>query len=263
MKRRQLIRYGAMGVLASAGAVLGGRNRAIAAPSLSIEYHGHTCFRISDSALTVLNNPFKTVGCTANYPAPRFNADVVTISSHLLDEGYIQELPGNPGLLRRPGLYKFKDTQFQGLGMPHDRVGGFRFGRNIAWLWQQAGLNIFQMGGAAGELDSELRILIGRPDVLILPVGGGEKAYNAQEAIAVIEELNPRLVIPSHYRTAAADDATCNIEPLDSFVDAFAEAQGSGRIKTIGNSRITITDNSLPTDGGPIVRVLTPTIVSS
>ncbi len=262
MKRRQLIRYGAMGALASAGAVLGGRNRAIAAPALSIEYHGHTCFRISDSALTVLNNPFKTVGCTAKYPAPRLNADVVTISSHLLDEGYIQELPGNPGLLRRPGLYKFNDTQFQGLGMPHDRVGGFRFGRNIAWLWQQAGLNIFQMGGAAGELDSELRILIGRPDVLILPVGGSAKAYNAQEAIAVIEELTPRLVIPSHYRTGAADEATCDIDPIDTFVKAYSDAQGSARINTIQNSRIRITSDSLPAEGPPLVRILTPTVLS-
>ena len=256
MKRRQLIRYGAMGALASAGAIFGGRNRAIAADSLSIEYHGHTCFRTLGGNLTVLSNPFKPAGCTANYVPPRLTADVVTISSHLLDEGYIQDLPGNPGLLRRPGLYKFRDVQFQGLGMAHDRMDGFRFGRNIAWLWNQAGLNIFHMGGAAGELDSELRILIGRPDVLIIPVGGSEKAYNAQEAIAVINELNPRLVIPSHYRTAAADETACDIDP----VDVFLEALGSDRVKTINNSRITITSQSLPTDGSTLVRVLSPAI---
>lgn len=263
MKRRQLIRYGAMGVLASAGAVLGGRNRAIAAESLSIEYHGHTCFRINGGGLSVLNNPFKPVGCTANYVPPRFNADVVTISSHLLDEGYVQELPGNPGLLRKPGLYKFRDTQFQGLGMAHDRVDGFRFGRNVAWLWQQAGLSIFHMGGAAGILDPELRILIGRPDILILPVGGVEKAFNAQEAMAVITELEPRLVIPSHYRTAAADAETCTIEPIDAFVSAFGSAKGSDRIQTVGRSGITITSNSLPSDGTTIARILSPAIVSA
>ena len=262
MKRRQLIRYGAMGLLAAAGAGLGGRNRAIANDpmQLSIEYYGHTCFRLLGGGLRVLNNPFKPAGCTANYPAPRLEADVVTISSHLLDEGYIQELPGNPGLLRKPGLYKFKDTQFQGLVMAHDRVDGFRFGRNIAWLWQQAGLNVFHMGGAAGELDSELRILIGRPDVLIIPVGGSEKAYNAQEAIAVINELNPRLVIPSHYRTAGVDA----IMPCElAGVEVFTEAFGGDRIKTINNSRITITAASLSDDGGPLVRVLSPAIASA
>ncbi|MGD1937773.1 MAG: MBL fold metallo-hydrolase [Cyanophyceae cyanobacterium] len=259
MKRRQLIRYGAMGMLAGAGAVLGGRDRAIAADQLSIEYHGHTCFRLVSSGLTVLNNPFKPAGCTENFAAPRLNADVVTISSHLLDEGYIQELPGNPGLLRRPGLYRFKGVQFQGLGMAHDRVGGFRFGRNIAWLWEQAGMNIFHMGGAAGELDSELRILIGQPDVLILPVGGGEKAYDAREAIAVINELNPRLVIPSHYRTEAANSEACDIDPVSVFIKAL----GSDRVKTISNSRITITNQSLPESGPPLVRVLSPAIVTA
>ncbi len=258
MKRRQLIRYGAMGMLASAGAVLGGRNRAIAAEQLSIEYYGHTCFRLISSGLTVLNNPFKPAGCTENYADPSLESDVVTISSHLLDEGYIQDLPGNPGLLRRPGLYRFKGVQFQGLGMAHDRVDGFRFGRNIAWLWEQAGLNIFHMGGAAGELDSELRILIGQPDILILPVGGGEKAFIAQEAIAVINELNPRLIIPSHYRTKAANSETCDIDPVDVFIKAL----GSDRVETINSSRITITAQSLPESGSPIIRVLSPVIVT-
>jgi L-ascorbate metabolism protein UlaG (beta-lactamase superfamily) len=59
---------------------------------------------------------------------------------------------------------------------------------------------------------------MGRPDVLFIPVGGSAKAYNAQEAKQAITVLNPKLVIPTHYRTQAADTNQCDITPVDDFL---------------------------------------------
>ena len=58
-------------------------------------------------------------------------------------------------------------------------------------------------------LSLEHKILLGRPDILLVPVGGGPKAYTPEEAAEAIRELTPKVVIPTHYRTEAAD-ANCD-----------------------------------------------------
>jgi L-ascorbate metabolism protein UlaG (beta-lactamase superfamily) len=80
---------------------------------------------------------------------------------------------------------------------------------------------------------------MGRPDVLIIPVGGNAqgddplqaKAYAPEEAKAIIEKLNPRIVIPTYYRTDKSSD-TCKLASVDDFLalmpqDSIKRLQGS------------------------------------
>jgi L-ascorbate metabolism protein UlaG (beta-lactamase superfamily) len=83
---------------------------------------------------------------------------------------------------------------------------------------------------------------MGRPDVLFIPVGGSAKAYNAQEAKDAIALLNPKLVIPTHYRTQAADDGKCDITPVDDFLTLM---QGVN-IRRSNNDSVVINSKSLP-----------------
>ena len=53
----------------------------------------------------------------------------------------------------------------------------------------------------AGRLSPEDRVLLGRPDVLFIAVGGGAKAYSGPEAAEVVRELQPRRVIPVQYQS--------------------------------------------------------------
>ncbi len=83
---------------------------------------------------------------------------------------------------------------------------------------------------------------MGRPDVAFIPVGGSAKAYNAQEAKQALEILNPKLVIPTHYRTQAADAAQCEISPLDDFLNLM---QGM-TVRRSNSDSITISAGNLP-----------------
>lgn len=109
---------------------------------LSLQWFGHTCFLFTGSGQRVLVNPFRPIGCTKGLRPPRVTADIVMISSRLLDEGYIEGLPGRPKLLFQPGSYKVNGLSIQGIRTSHDRVGGLRFGVNVVWRWQQ-GASIF------------------------------------------------------------------------------------------------------------------------
>ncbi|MGB3695021.1 MAG: MBL fold metallo-hydrolase [Spirulinaceae cyanobacterium] len=254
MKRRQLIRYGGASLLAASGTILTSRlnpSQAQTGGSLSIKWLGHTCFLFSGGGMQVLVNPFKALGCTAGYQPPKVGADLVLISSFLLDEGSAEGLPGNPKVLYEAGAFEFQGKEFQGIGIDHDRKGGRQFGTNVAWRWTQAGVRILHLGGAAAPIDIEQKILIGRPDVALIPVGGGEKAYNAQEAKKAMDVLNPKLVIPTHYRTSKADANNCDIAPVDEFLTT---TEGTS-VSRVGSSTITVSPGNLP-QNGPVIRVM-------
>lgn len=256
MKRRQLMRYAGAGLLATLGTSFASGFRASQAQptngTLSVKWLGHTCFLFSGGGLRVLVNPFRTVGCTAGYRPPQVESDLVLISSQLLDEGAATGLPGNPRILYEPGVYQVGGIQIQGIGIPHDRMGGRRFGTNVAWKWTQSGVNILHLGGAAAPIQIEQKILMGRPDIAFVPVGGGVKAYNPQEAKQAIGVLNPKVIVPTHFRTQAADAETCTGEYAIAPVDEFLGLMDGMSVNRVNSDTITIKPGDLPQNGSMI-----------
>jgi L-ascorbate metabolism protein UlaG (beta-lactamase superfamily) len=250
MKRRQVMHYARIGVLTAIGAGLGSsfsRTQAQTGQSVTVQFLGHTCFLFTGGGVRILVNPFRSLGCTAGYKPPKVAADLVLISSQLLDEGAVEILPGNPRLLYEAGSYQVNGRQIQGIRMDHDRVGGRRFGTNVAWRWKQGGLDILHLGGAAAPITTEQQILMGRPDLLLIPVGNGPKAYGPEEAKQAIDVLNPKIIIPTHYLTKAADKNACDLVPVDNFLNLM---KGT-RIQRVGGS-ISLSRGSLPNTGSLI-----------
>lgn len=246
MKRRQVIRYAVDGALAAIGAglwaQLGQPVQAQAASGLSIQWLGHMCFLFTGGGKSILVNPFASIGCTAGYPSPRAAADYVLISSYLLDEGSTAGLPGNPEVLDKTGSYAFGALKIEGIESDHDLIGGLQFGTNVMWKWSQGGVSIAHLGGAAAPITDEQKILLGRPDVVVVPVGGGPKAYGPEAAKDAIATLNPRIVIPAQYYTAAADERTCDLEGVEAFTNLMSDefsVQRVGNVLRLGPSDLT------------------------
>lgn len=250
MKRRQFIRYTGASLATTLTTVVASSmqpSQAQSSGSVTIQNLGHTCYYFTGDGRRILVNPFRPIGCTAGYRAPRVTADFVMISSRLFDEGSLTGLPGNPRLLSEPGAYEVGSLRVQGVRTNHDRQGGRRFGTNVVWRWNQGGLNIAHFGGAVSPIGVEERILIGRPDVMLVPVGGGPKAYTPEEARDAIQSLNPRIIIPTHYRTQAADANACDIQPLDDFLTLMQGTPVQRR-----GDRITLRPADLPAQGSRI-----------
>jgi len=251
MKRRQLMRYAGASLLAAVGTTWASgfqSYRSQTGGSLSMQWLGHTCFLFAGNNQRILVNPFRTLGCTAKYRSPKLPSDVVLISSQLFDEGSVEGLPGNPKIIYEPGAYEYNGIKYQGIRTNHDRLGGRQFGTNTAWRWTQAGINILHLGGAAAPIELEQKILMGRPDVLLIPVGGGAKAYTPQEAKQAIQTLNPKLVIPTHYRTQAADTDSCDIVSLDEFL----QLMDGMTVLRANSDTFTLSSADLPANGTAI-----------
>jgi L-ascorbate metabolism protein UlaG (beta-lactamase superfamily) len=203
-----------------------------ASDGVSITSYGHSALLIRGGGATVLLNPFKAVGCAAGLQEPRVSADVILASSRLLDEG----APVATGrFLVSPGSYRVAGLRIEGFAAPHDRLGGRRFGMATLWRWKQGGLEIAHLGGMAAPLKPEDRVLLGKPDVLIIGVGGGAKVYTGTEAAEVVRELQPRRVIPVQY-VSGTTPASCDQGSVKPFLDAMAgtPVQRPGRTVTLG-----------------------------
>ena len=190
----------------------------VRAAGVSVTNYGHSALLIRGGGQSVMVNPFRAVGCAKGLAEPRVNATVILASSELPDEG---ARIGGGTYLAQPGSYRVGGLNIEGFAAPHDRVGGRRFGQATLWRWQQAGLNFAHLGGTAATLSGEDKVLLGRPDVLIIGVGGGGKVYNAEEAAKVVRELNPRRVIPVQYVNGEAPSG-CDLSDVQPFLDAMS-----------------------------------------
>jgi L-ascorbate metabolism protein UlaG (beta-lactamase superfamily) len=205
---------GALGL----GTTLLAAGPALAGSGVTITSYGHSALLISGGGASVLINPFKAVACAAGLAEPRVSATVVLASSRLLDEG----APVARGkLLVDPGSYKVGGLAIEGIAGPHDRVGGRRFGQSTLWRWKQGGLDIAHLGGTAARLSPSDKVMLGRPDVLIIGVGGGAKVYTGAEAAEVVRELKPRRVIPVQY-VSGKTPKDCDQTTVQPFLDAMA-----------------------------------------
>ena len=193
---------------------------------VTITSYGHSALLIRGGGATVLLNPFKAVACAAGLAEPRVSANVILASSRLLDEG----APVASGrMLSSPGSYRVAGLKIEGISAPHDRFGGRRFGQSTLWRWKQGGLEFAHLGGTAAQLTPEDRVLLGKPDVLIIGVGGGAKVYTGAEAAAVVRELNPRRVIQVQY-VSGTTPKDCD----QSSVDPFLQAMSGTPVKRVG-----------------------------
>ena len=193
---------------------------------VTITSYGHSALLIQGGGAKVLVNPFKAVACASGLAEPRVSANVILASSLLLDEG----APVAKGkFLSQPGSYRLAGLKIEGISAPHDRFGGRRFGQSTLWRWNQGGLSFAHLGGTAAQLSPEDRVLLGKPDVLIVGVGGGAKVYDGAEAAAVVRELAPKRVIPVQY-VSGKTPANCD----QSSVEPFLEAMKGTSVKRVG-----------------------------
>ena len=188
----------------------------ILAEDLYIKSYGHSNFLIKGDGKSIILNPYKSVGCASNLnKAKSSDADFILASSRLADEGYN---PSNSLMFVDPGSYKYNEILFQGVHIAHDRFGGRRFGMATVWTWRQSNLKIVHMTGAAGKINFKDKILLSKPDILFISIGGGDKSYNSSEAIEIIKELQPKIIIPAHFLPSNKLPDNCKFTSSDLFL---------------------------------------------
>ena len=198
------------------------------AEDLSLKSFGHSQFLIKGDGKSILINPFKAVGCASQFRESRnIEKDLILASSRLADEGFN---PNNDLMFVEPGTYEFDDLIFNGISVPHDRLNGRRYGNATVWTWNQSDFKIVHMAGAAGDITFEDQIIINRPDILFISIGGGIKSYTGEEAFNITKILNPKIIIPVHFLINKKIIDNCDFSNEDKFIERISQY----KVKYIG-----------------------------
>jgi L-ascorbate metabolism protein UlaG (beta-lactamase superfamily) len=176
-----------------------------------LSWLGQSCFVLETAAGTrIVMDPIpKGLG----YDLPvGLKADAVTISHEHADHNNVGLLANKPKILR--GLTadkkgwtriddKIKEVAVHSVGVYHDGNRGAERGLNTVFLFEVGGMRIAHLGDLGHLLTDDQLSAIGAVDVVLIPVGG-VFTIDAHQAMRVIDQLHPRLlVIPMHYKTDA------------------------------------------------------------
>ncbi len=212
---------------------------------MELTYFGHASFLLTaGDGTTILIDPFDD---QPGYPIPVVSPTAVTVSHEHFDHNHVATAQGKPKVIR--GLtgggkgWATVDERIGAVGVTtvptfHDPSKGSQRGRNSVFLFDVDGLRVVHAGDLGHTLDAEQVTAIGRPDLLMIPIGGFY-TIDATQADQVVAALNPRVVIPMHYKTEV--NADWPIGTIDEFI----------RGKT-GVSRkergVTVSRETLPTE---------------
>jgi len=206
--------------------------------AMKISWMGHACFLlVTEDGVRIVTDPFDVdaYGGAIGYPAIDFPADIVVISHAHPDHNAPDAVRGTPQLVTKLGAQTVQGTTFRGIPSYHDDTQGSQRGENTIFAMELDGRRVVHLGDLGHELTAATVEEIGAVDVLFIPVGGNF-TINARLADTVIDALQPRVVIPMHYKTPALDFL---IEPIDPFL------AGKSNVKRPGNE-VTVTRTSLP-----------------
>ena len=196
-----------------------------------IKWHGHSCFQLTELDYSAVFDPFAP-GFIPGLSDVSAEADVVLCSHghddhNCKDAVKIASKGGNP----------FKIT-----AVPtwHDEAGGTKRGPNLVHVTDtDMGIRAVHFGDI-GHIPAEEDLkAMASPDVVMIPVGGFF-TVNAEEAKQICDILNPKVIIPMHYRSS-----TFGYEVLAEAED-FTKLFPADAVKFYDTDTIEITAETTP-----------------
>lgn len=143
--------------------------------------------------------------------------DMVTISHQHDDHNDLSQIEGEPMVISGPGEYEIKGVSITGTTSYHDQKKGKERGKNIIYTIDIDELRICHLGDLGHVLSEKQLSLLDGVDVLLAPVGGFY-TLNPKEAVEVIKQIGPAIVIPMHYRVSGMKPSFGKITTLEKFL---------------------------------------------
>lgn len=204
-----------------------------------IQYLGHSCFRLRGRDGTIITDPYGRTYGDIGKPT----AQIVTVSHHHPDHdnsAAVRPVREQVVVLDGPGEYEVGGVLINGVQTYHDKQHGAEKGRNTVYVIHLDDVTFCHLGDLGHSLTKSQIEELGVVDVLFVPVGGGE-TISPTEAIELISEIEPRMVIPMHYATGQISAVEGEeLVPLDRF------AHEMGLKDYTSETKLTVTPASLP-----------------
>jgi len=218
---------------------------AVAGP-VEIAYFGSSAFRItSPSGLTVMIDPWRNLPTRAwdwyfhDFPVTAVD---IGVSTHAhFDHDALHRLDAHVLLDRLAGTYAFADVAITGIAEKHNTDSSHALYDFKAYLrdfagvditppdnprsWdnnlivvETGGLRILHWGDNRADPPEEVWERLGRIDIALMPVDGSNHVLGASVVDALVDRLNPAVVIPHHYYIYRVTQRQSTLLPADDWV---------------------------------------------
>lgn len=211
-----------------------------------ITWYGQSCFKLQSGEQILVIDPFsKDIGLTP----PRFRASLVLLTHDHPDHNNAESIAENPMVISGPGEYDFQGITIRGIQTYHDNAEGKERGFNTIYVIEMDGMKLCHLGDfGENELRPETVEAIGDIDILFVPVGG-KTTIDSEQAAKVVSKIEPRVVIPMHYKISGLKAELENVSP-------FLKEMGAKNAEP--EEKLAIKQKELPADGMKVVVLKTP-----
>jgi len=201
--------------------------------TMKITWLGHAAFLLETGGVKIVTDPYDS---SVGYKPITMPVDIATVSHDHFDHNHVKGLAGNPQTVKGSGKVVFKEIAFTGVPTYHDATGGSERGDNTVFVMEAEGMRVCHLGDLGHTLSAQQVEAIGPVDILFLPVGG-TYTVDAAEATKTMQDLNPKVVIPMHFKTEVLGFPIAG-------VDAFTT--GKGNVKRQGAAQLEVSAATLP-----------------
>ncbi|MBI4652853.1 MBL fold metallo-hydrolase [Candidatus Kuenenbacteria bacterium] len=182
---------------------------------MEITWLGQSCFKIQDKNITLITDPYNSeLGLK---PLHGLKADIITMSHNHCDHNNIRAVSGvaekSPLIVSTPGEYEIQNVFIYGIPCFHDKEQGKQRGFNTIYLIKMSEITVAHLGDLGHILSDEQLEKIEKVDILLVPVGG-TSTIDAKEAKQIISQIEPKIVIPMHYKISGLKK---NLDGIDKF----------------------------------------------
>ncbi len=178
---------------------------------------GHASFRIRGKTAAVVTDPFDPAMVGLKFPK-HTTADIVTVSHGHHDHNNTGSVEGGAFVVSGPGEYEIKGISIIGIGAFHDEKEGSERGLNTMYRMEIDGVTVVHLGDLGHALSAAIVDELDGVDILMVPVGG-VYTIGPQEAVKVIKEIDPSIVIPMHYFRPELNKKTFSaLSPVSDFL---------------------------------------------
>ena len=200
---------------------------------MEINWLGYSCFRIKGNNAVVITDPYPP---DLGYAMGKQTARIVTVSHQHPSHSYIEGIDGEPKVVSGPGEYEIGGVLIIGIGTFHDAEKGQKRGKNNVYLMDIDGISVCHLGDLGHMLTGEQVEEIDKVDVLMIPAGGAS-TVDASMAAEIVRRIEPKVVLPMHYKTPAVSR---ELEPVEKFLKEMGIEQLEAKPK------LSFTPSNLP-----------------
>ena len=187
---------------------------------------GHACFAVEQEGYRIVLDPYTDV---VGHEDVRTEAHAVLCSHGHFDhcaEAGVELLP------ERESPFTIRTVE-----TCHDDQGGALRGPNTIHILTAGGVTVAHLGDLGHQLTKEQIAAVGKVDGILIPVGG-TYTVDAEGAKAVCEALNPKWVVPMHYRHGGYGF------PVLLTVEDFAALWDAEQVHRLSGAELKITEET-------------------